>query len=424
MFNLWEQLAKIMIKELVAQNVRLHILPPAWSGSLYYWFYWSLVAVYAPFLNVYLREIGLSGVQIGVLVSLLPLMSLVAAPILSAWADRHQRRKFLLTAAFVCWGIVLLFYRLPTLFAGFFVLMAFEAFVRSSTTPVGDSLISRMVERHQLDFGRVRLWGSLGFGLTTIAMGIVWDRTGFTPMFFAAALMVLPMLYFTGQLEEETAAAENPVQESPAQERPPLRQLLQDRGLLTLILVALLVGAALIVTFLFAGIYMVNLGGNQTYVGLLFGLSALAEVPVMLRQSHITRRLGAPQTLLLSIVIISVAIGGHAAAWSPLVLVISSIIRGFGYGLFTVGLIQLVNLRTPLAWSSTGLALTSASMVGLAPLLTSILSGYIYDSWGGRTLFAVVMSWAIMGALVMLLAIKKRWFAPIQTEELVRLRDE
>ncbi len=396
-----------MHKETAVMQTRSQFLPPIWSGSLYYWFFWSFFAVYLPFLNNYFHDLGLSGVQIGILVSLAPLMSLIAAPFLSAWADRNERRKFLLFIALACWGLVLLLLRLPAAFLGFFVLMTIEAFVRSPTIPIGDGLVSRMVERHRLDFGRVRLWGSLSFAITSISMGVLWDRVGFAPMFFMAAMFVLPVLFLTGQLEEETAVAP---QNKAFQSRAPLRQLLQDRGLLTLIVTAFLVGAALIATFLFSGIYMVNLGGNQTYVGLLFGLSALAEVPVMQRHSVITRRLGAPQTLLLSIVLISASIGGHAAAWSPNVLLLAAIVRGFGYGLFTVGLTQLTNMRTPPEWSATALTLVNASMIGLAPLLANTFSGFIFDAWGARNMFMVVMSWGIMGAFVMLFAIKKGWF--------------
>lgn len=410
-----EQQAKIIMhKETAVVQTRPQFLPPLWLGSLYYWFFWSFFAVYIPFLNNYFSELGLTGFQIGLLVSLSPFMSLIAGPFLSAWADRNNRRKFLLFIALLCWGAILLLLRLPTAFLGFFVLMTFEALVRSPTGPVGDGLVSRMVERHHLDFGRVRLWGSLSFALTTMAMGVLWDRMGFGPMFIVAALAVLPVLFFASQLEEGHVTLTSSEQAVTAQSRSPMRQLLRDRGLLAIITVAFLVGAALIITFFFSGIHMVNLGGNQTYVGLLFGLSALAEVPVMQRQSIISLRLGAPQTLLLSIMIIVVAIGGYAIAWSPNVLLMASIVRGFGYGLFTVGLIQLTNLRTPPQWSSTALSLVSASMVGLAPLLTSVISGFVFDAWGARTMFFVVMSWAALGAIVMLLGIKKGWFAPIQ----------
>ena len=391
-----------MQKDLTVIRARGQILPPMWSGSIYYWFYWSMVAVYAPFLNVYLTDLGLSGVQIGLLAAILPFMTLVLAPFVSAWADRHSRRLRLLQGLFVLWAIILLFWRLPTAFAPIFLLMVLEGAIRSPTMPIGDSVVARMLSRRHLDYGRARLWGSLGFALFTVAAGVLWDRVGFGFMFVGAAFMALPVILVTGKLEEGTAVS--------PQARRPARALLEDRGLLTLFVVAFLAGAALIVTFLFGGIYIIQLGGNQTYVGLLFGLSALAEAPVMQRSAIILRRTGVPGGLLLSIIIITLTLIGHALAWSPAVMVVASVLKGVGYALFVVASIDLVTTRAPAEWASTAQSMLYAAQIGLAPLLASPISGYIIDKWGGAVLFGVVTSWSLLAVFILVYAIRRGWF--------------
>ena len=65
---------------------------PALNGAAFFATHWGAVAVFAPFINIYFAEVGLTGVQIGLLSALWPLATLAIAPFLSAVADRFQWR--------------------------------------------------------------------------------------------------------------------------------------------------------------------------------------------------------------------------------------------------------------------------------------------------------------------------------------------
>jgi MFS transporter, PPP family, 3-phenylpropionic acid transporter len=389
---------------MLTRRLRLSPLAPTplWLGSLFYLFYWSFAAVYDPFLNVYLaNEKGLTGLQIGILAVCMPLAALLLAPFISALADRRGWRLRTMQILLVGWIAALLLLRLPTTFVGFLPVMVLLAIFRSPTAPIGDSLIAQMASTHRLSYGHMRLWGSLGFALTSILAGMAWRQYGYSLMFVAAALTAVPCLLLITRLEEKPLHTRQPSGSAWA--------LLRDSGLLTLFTVTFLVAVPLLSTFTFGGIYMGQLGGDGVMVGLMFGLSALAEVPIMRRSSAIMARLTAPGTLLLGVVVLAVSVYGHAFAPNPTILLLAATLKGVGYGLFFVTLIYLIDARTPDGWKSTSQAMMNASFLGLAPLLTSAISGYIFDVWGGDTLFLISASFAVAAVALLAVAISKRW---------------
>lgn len=376
---------------------------PALLGAAYYWFFWSMVAFYAPFFNVYLTELGLTATQLGIVAAIFPLFALLAAPLLSSLADRRGWRRPLLRLGLVGWAVILLFYPLAAGFWGIFLLVLLEAAIRSPTAPISDSLIARMASRHHLNYGSMRLWGSLGFASVAIGGGLLWQRWGYRPMFATAAVAALPVLFLLRYMEPAGATAHAPTH-SP-------RVLARDPGLLALYAGAVLLGMALYGTFVFGGVYIVGLGGNETHVGLFFGLSALAEVPVMRASDHLMQRLRGVNALLLAYVAVAVALLGFALAWSPLTLLLANTLKGVGYGLFFVVTVRLIDERAPEMWSATAQALFSACVVGLAPLLSTTVSGVVYERWGPEALFAGLTAVCGLAVALLLLARQRGWFA-------------
>ncbi len=376
-------------------------VPPAIIGAAYYWFYWSFVSLYDPFLNVYLMQLGLSGLQVGILATILPLLMLIYSPFVATFADRYGRLRIQKILVAV-WAALLLLFNLPHTFWGILPLITLLGVARTPTIAIGDSIVARMTSRHRLNFGSMRLWGSIGFATFSILGGAVWQQTGFALMFSAAALMAVPVILMTARLDEDPLEFGG--------ERPSMRRLLQDRSLVVLLVVAFLSGIPLVGTYVFGSITMMAIGGTETHVGLMFGLSALTEVPTMLASRAIIHRLRGAPTLLLSLLVLSLSLIGYGLATTPWILILAAAGKGVGYGLFFVTLVQLVDERAGV-WASTAQSMMNAAMLGLAPLLTSPVSGYIFDRWGSAVLFAGSSTTLFASALILAWVLRRGWFA-------------
>jgi predicted MFS family arabinose efflux permease len=134
-------------------------------------------------------------------------------------------------------------------------------------------------------------------------------------------------------------------------------------------------------------------------------VSAFSEFPSMRYANGIARRLGGPRTLLLAYTLLGLSYAGFALARDPLVLVPLSITKGFGFGLYFVSTVRLVDERTPPEWASTIQAALNAGAGGLAPLAASLLGGAIYDALGPAAVFVACACALGMAMLIMIGAI-------------------
>ncbi|MBN1921028.1 MAG: MFS transporter [Anaerolineae bacterium] len=376
---------------------------PAWQGALYYLLYWSAMALCSPYLNVYYSQLGFTGFQIGLLGALMPLMRLTAAPSASALADRRGWKKPILTLALIASGIFLFFLRIPQSFALILPIVGLMAVAQSIVTPIADGLVARMAVRYHVDYGKLRVWGSLGFAVSALATGALWQRLGYDAMFIVGALALVPVAFAAQGLQEDRIVHE--------ESRLPLSYLFRDQGLIALFIANFLIGAGEGLYITFSGVYMDVLGGAKWMIGGLFGLSALVELPAMQYAGALTRRIGKPLTLVISYALMAAAFLGYSVSRTPLVLLFYAMLKGVGFGLYFPTTVSLSDERAPARWSSTVQSLLMALSWGLAPLLTTPLAGWLSDTLGLSQVFAVASGVQLLAILVLGWAILRRVFA-------------
>jgi PPP family 3-phenylpropionic acid transporter len=358
------------------------------------WFYaglYGIVGAYIGFLNVYFIRAGFSEVAVGFLNSVPPLLMLVVAPPVAAWADRHARRVPLVCVAMLGMGLSLLamyWAKGPAvLVATFFGLSLGYSLV----IPLGDGLVARLAAQHRLEYGRMRAWGSLSFALASALFGWLWGQVGYQPMFWIAGVLMILLAPSALVLDEAPAP--------PQGERFNLLVLLQDRGLLIVLLIALFFGLGLGFTDPFLGVSMERLGGTPFMIGLLFLCIALPELPTMHFEQTLARRIGDGPALMLGGLVFAVGYGALALVRTPIQMLGVAPLLGVGFGLIFVGTVRLVDLKASPGRISTLQSIRHALAFGITPLLTGPIGGAVYERVG-QSFF-----WLTVACLLLLLGV-------------------
>ncbi len=373
--------------------------PSARSGSLFYLLFYLCNGAYVPFLYVYFSDLGLSGRQVGLLASLPPIVTMLLTTTVASYADRHRRRVQVTQVALAGTCVTFFLLRLPVTFASIVPLMFFWAVFSTPTINISDGLIARMAHRNRFNYGGMRLWGSLGFAISALGCGALWQAVGFRSMFIAGSVLCLPPLLLASRLEE------GPVTE--VRGHKPVSQLLRDRGLVLLLAATVLSGIACSLAGTFGGIYARSLGGGNTLIGAMGAFGALAELPTMFFSNRISERINETNAALCSYGLMAGAFLGYALTHNPDLLLVFAVVRGLGYGLWLTSTVRLVTKRTPEEWASTAQGLLTMCLFGLAPLAAGLLGGLIYDSIGPAAVFELAVGSLAVGGFVILLAARR-----------------
>ena len=157
--------------------------PQLFYAKAFYFSYFAALGGYMFFLTLYFKQIGLDDRQIGLVVGLPPLMTLISAPLWGQLRDRLGGGRWLLPL--VCLATIPLVYLISQTrsFALIIPLTLAYAFFQAPIAPLGDHLTLTMLGEQRHLYGQQRIWGAIGFGASAWAAGALSQRFGLSWIF-------------------------------------------------------------------------------------------------------------------------------------------------------------------------------------------------------------------------------------------------
>lgn len=376
--------------------------PPPAAGRTalvgFYLLYFGTVGITQPFLPAYLRSLALSTTEVGLLLALSPLASLVAPPLWGHLADRSGRLSSVLTllalGAALCFAPLLSVERFPALVA---TLAAYACFA-SSITPMLDSLALNHVARTGGSFAHLRLFGSLGFILSATTFGLMVRTVDRSTILVGVTLLGL-LAAWSLSLRSQASSGSRP---------HPLAglRLLRDHKDLRWLLAA--TGLHWMACTPYNGmlaIHVLALGLSPSVVGVCAGLGVAAEVGAMLLYPRIADRIAPRHLLGISFVLSAVRWGGMALVSSPGAIVALALFHSVTFGMFYVSSVAFMARRVPQHLRASGQGLFAAVTFGVGGLIGFSSAGAAYSLLGGgHALFGLAAVLELIAAVLVLQA--------------------
>ncbi len=141
--------------------------------SGFYFVYYASAAVLIPNLPLIFDDAGYSGSQIGWLLALPPVMSIVAAPTWGALADATGRGRTLLAIALIGAGASALALGVSSTYMATVAVMVVFALTLAPVVPFTDAASIEAIDDSSR-YGRLRLWGAVGWAIdrTSLALAL------------------------------------------------------------------------------------------------------------------------------------------------------------------------------------------------------------------------------------------------------------
>lgn len=363
---------------------------PYWRLSGFYLFYFAVLGALVPYWGLYLQSIGFSPADIGSLMALL-MVSRIVAPNLWAWiADRRDTRM----------AVVRLSALLATVtFAGVFlgqgfwwlalVMLAFSFFWNASL-PLLEVFVMNHTAARPGAYGRVRLWGSIGFILSVVALGPVIDAHGAWWVLPALALLMAGMWVTSLLLPESEMRGLAP---SPG----PFLKIILRPEIVAFLLACLLMQVSHGPYYTFYSILLDSHGYAKTTIGLLWALAVLCEIGVFLAMPRLLVRYDVRTVLLASF-------GLASARWLLIgffpqdmtLMILAQVLHAATFGSFHAAGIQMVYRFFTGRHQHRGQAAYSTISFGLGGAIGSFYSGHIWEALGPAVTYGIAAGCAAL----------------------------
>ena len=367
---------------------------PYWRLSGFYFFYFAFVGAMTPFWGLYLKSLAFTALQIGVLMSLLQVMRIFAPNIWGHIADHTGKRTTIVQIAAV--GSVLMFVGVffGDSFWWLFAVMAALGFFWSASLPLVEAMtLSHLGERIDA-YGRIRLWGSIGFMVMVVGLGYALDYLPITWLPWAVLLIMLGIVAFARAIPESIILPYHT-------DHIPVWEIVRKPEVASLLIACLLMAATHGPYYTFYSIYLVDHGYDKSTVGWLWALGVLCEIGIFLIIPRLFARVTLRRLILISfamaVVRFLIIAWGVESAW---LIWGAQTLHAFTFGTYHAAAVGLIHQHFQGRHQARGQALYTSIAYGIGGALGGLASGISWDSLGSSWTFTLAavsaaLAWAV-----------------------------
>jgi MFS transporter, PPP family, 3-phenylpropionic acid transporter len=366
--------------------------------SMFYAALFIVIGASMAYLPSWLVSKSFGPAEIGWIVAAPTLFRLVLTPAIAFFADRTGGHARVIIALSVLPVIAFLLMSGRSAFWSILILNAVVQLSVQAMMPLGETIAMRGVKYGGLDYGRMRLWGSVSFVVATYACGLLVERLGIGAvvwfLLFGAACIfatgvMLPRgtkaLQIVAEAQDDASTIATPVVKAPLSMQADVMstvRLITSPVMLWFLLATGAVQAAHALFYTFGVVHWRSLGLSSGWIGSLWAISIVVEVLLFSFSSVVIKRLGVWNLVALGAA--ASVIRWTAMAFDPSLpwLVVLQLLHAATFAGTHIGAMHFIREHVPEAQAGMAQALNVTFTTGLMMGLGQVIAGQTYDRFG------------------------------------------
>jgi len=375
---------------------------PYWRLAGTYFFYFAYIGAFAPYFSLYISALGITAAGIGVIMAL-PQLVRIFAPHLWGWlADRGGRRLRVARIGTVAGTAVFCGLFAASSFEALFAVVLLMSFFLSAALPLVEVTTLAHLGEHTAQYGRIRVWGSIGFIAAVLLVGyaldwlpvgaLLWIMLGIL-IGAAALLLLVPEAPRVEHVEDHT----------------PIAHVIKQPQVIALIVACALMAVAHGPYYTFYSIYLVDHGYSKGAVGWLWALGVICEIAIFYWMSHLFRVFTLRLVLIASFALAAVRF--VIIAWwadSLLMLLFAQVLHAASFGSFHAAALGYIHRFFRGRNQARGQAIYTSLTFGLGGTLGGLYAGYAWEQLGAGLTFTGAALCAFIGMVLLWLKLNDR----------------
>ncbi|MEW5594437.1 MFS transporter [Peribacillus frigoritolerans] len=352
--------------------------------------YFGLLAIFIPFLPVYLADQGLRPAQIGFIIGTGGFVTLITQPLWGMISDKTRTiRKVLLLLIFFSSVIGYILYDSSSYLQLILFAMLLYFFLMP-IDPLTESLNFTMAEKSGISYGSIRTYGALGYAVISLITGYVMSYFGANSLAFLFAGIGL-ISFIVSWMMPDAPVSGKPVTLSS------LKHFFSNKETLLFLLLVFICAVPARMNDTFLGVYIRELGGSAKLVGLTWFLAAGSEIVVFALSFWWLRK--GKEIIIISFAAAFFFIRYFVSAWitDPQLLAYLQVMQLLTFPIFYSAAIQYLYRIVPVEWRATGQTVLALLFFGVSGIIASYIGGAIYGAYGGKTLYLFISSISFIG---------------------------
>jgi PPP family 3-phenylpropionic acid transporter len=360
--------------------------------ALFLFAYYAFMGTLTTYAPLYFSSFGIGAADIGILMSLVQVMRIVG-PTLWGWVADHSSRR-VLVLRMTALGALVAFTGIAfgRGFTHFFVAMVCLNLFTSAQGPLTEALMLAEMRGDTSRYGRVRLWGSLGFIAAVMAAGVALDRLGVAALPWLAGAVLLLVLAQSLRIREAPRVGG-------FETAPPLLRVLRQPAVIAFFAQAALMVGAHTSLYAFYSLYLERAGYGKALTGAMWSLGVLAEVVFFYFQAAVLRRVGVRAVMMASfaVAVVRFAAIGLGAGWLAL-LVLAQLLHAFTFAAHHCASITAMQRWFGGPLQARGQALFMSIAYGIGGTFGGLFMSWCWERLGPDSVYGAAIGLTLLAA--------------------------
>lgn len=347
-----------------------------------FFLYYAGIGQFLSFLNIYYNDIGLSGLQIGLLGTISTAIGVISTTLWGMLSDRLGKPRLLFLAAFSGTILGTMALSAAQSFGWILISVCFMSLFNITLMSLIDSTTLVLLGEQRERYGTYRVWGSIGFICGSTAAGFIYEQTGLHIMFTGFVILMSLGLLASQGLPDQTVRLSGSAFRG-------VSQMIRKPQWLIFASSAFFVWLAVAGMLSFLGVTIKTMGGTDSLVGLAGTISAVVEMPGMFFSALILSHIRATWLMGIGIVYYIFRMFLYATMPTPEWVLAISLLNGVTYMPFWIGAVAYASDRAPQNLKATSQGLLF-SVMNLSNVVGALASGWLFDRAGPSGLFTML----------------------------------
>lgn len=362
---------------------------------IYAFVFFMGVGTFFPYVYLYMRDLGFSNSQVGILAALGPAVMMVVQPFWGWITDltgRPDRISMILALGVA--GTVTLLLTGQTFPMVVLYMILFNIFY-SSIIPIFDSITLNTLEKNsKVSYGQVRYLGSISFALTAFIVGWIVEQTHISIALwnFVGIALIVALIAIRLPAKRKVGSSQN----------LKIWPLFKSKELLVFLVAGSLVIGSHAINYTFLPFLMTEIGGSEGVLGMAMMISAFSEIPFFFFSSYLIRKYRLRSLLLIAFAATGLRWYLYSIAVTPNQLLLLQLLHSITFGLMYSSAVIYVGQLTPKHLQASGQNLFWAVTYGFGNVIANLVGGWVSEYYSVQATFKVAAVAAVIGTLIML----------------------
>jgi len=374
---------------------------------LFYVLFYAGQSIFSGYLSLYLDSIGFTRTQIGMFMSISTLAVLLTQSFWGYVSDRYKSKKTVLLVLLTLCSVFILGFYLGT--SMIFVMLAIAMFgIFFNPVPaLMDSLtletLSNLKDKisSKINFGHIRLGGTLGFALGVLAAGQLM-RDDFARMFYMMSIMFvlvwLTLKFLIPDMDEAVGDIKK---------KYSLKVLIQNKRMFCFIFLQMVFSLGMVTFHNFYPLHFAYIGGDSGMVGILMFATAISEIPFWFISGKLINRFGYEKMMGIAVCVSGLRWLVLFLTVNPHLAILVNMSHGFSFVTMNYGIVTYVDKSIPGEMRATGQTMIAMLSTIFSRILGGVFVGMASDMFGiaETLLFAFVFAYVGVGIFFVMIKI-------------------